>query len=120
MGRWWIAWPLPWSSHNCHRKIKSVITDVSSVPRRSLAEDLYEGDDTEEGEWLMIYDFSGVKTSKRFWENLGRLAGVPPGGTLIQRSVFHTGSRGIADASRRLAARYGAKTAVFKVLRKDC
>lgn len=107
---------------NCYRKIKSVITDVSRMPRRSLAEDLYEGNDAadeEDGEWLMIYDFEGRKTSKRFWENLGRLAGVSPGGSLIQRSIFLTGSRRIADASRRLASRYGAKTAVFKVLRID-
>lgn len=106
--------------YNCHKKIKSVITDVSSMPRRSLAEDLDDWDDAGEGgEWLMIYDFEGRKTSKRFWENLGRLAGVSPGGTLIQRSVFFTSSQRLATASKRLAAYYGAKTAVFKVLRRD-
>jgi hypothetical protein len=42
-------------------------------------------------EGLMIYDFSSVKTSRRLWENLGRLAGVPLGGALILRSVFLTG-----------------------------
>jgi hypothetical protein len=90
------------------------------MPRRSIAEDLDDGDDAvEDGEWLMIYDFEGRKRSKHFWENLGRLAGVSPGGTLIQRSVFFTSSRRIATASKRLAAHYGAKTAVFKVLRRD-
>jgi hypothetical protein len=107
----------PSTPNNCHGKIKPVITDVSSMPRRSLAEDLDDGDDVEEdGEWLMIYDFEGRKTSKRFWENLSRLAGISSGGTLIQRSVFFTSSQRVATVSKRLAAHYGAKTAVFKVL----
>ncbi len=90
------------------------------MPHQSLADYLYEEDPEEGGgEWLMVYDFKGRKASKRFWENLHRLAGAKPGSALIQRSVFLAGSRSVADASRRLADHYGAKTAVFKVLRSN-
>ncbi len=76
--------------------------DTLNMPQRSLANDLYEGEaaETKDGAWIMINHFKGKKTSKRFWENLHRLAHIKPGGTLLQRSVFPTGSHGVTRSRK--------------------
>ena len=84
--------------------------------RKSLAEKFYEEaseGDGEEETWLVLYDF-GSKPNPRFWGNIRRLIGLVGEGSLVQYSVFMTGSRRGAMAAMMLARHYGATVMVFK------
>ena len=93
------------------------------MTRRSLAEVLYEeAEDApeEEGqEWLLLYDFEGIKPGTKFYTNLARLSALKGKTELIQYSALLTSSRRVALAAKNLAAHYGAKTTVFKVVETD-
>ena len=84
--------------------------------RRSLAEQFYEeceGDEGEEGTWLVIYDFKG-KPNPRFWGNMNRLSSLSGGGRRLQYSVFATDSRRSALTAVKIADHYGAEVALFR------
>ncbi len=86
--------------------------------RRSLAEKIYEeteGIAEEEGAWLVIYDFHGIKPSTKYWTNLKRLVKITGGGSLIQYSVFHTREKRAAATVSRLARHYGGTSSVYRV-----
>ena len=89
-----------------------------SARRKSLAEKFYEGtseeEDGEEGTWLVLYDFKGVKPNPRFWANVRRLMGLVGGSRLVQYSVFMTGSREGAIVAGRLVRHYGGEVVAFK------
>lgn len=89
------------------------------MTRKSLAEILYEeAEETpdEDGqEWLLLYDFEGIKPGTKFYTNLRRLSVLRDGTSLIQYRALLTSSRRVALAARNLASHYGAKTRVFKV-----
>jgi len=67
----------------------------------------------EEGIWIVVYDFRGLKPSPRFWVNLRRLKESADCRS-VQYSVVVAGSRGAAAAVSRLASHYGADVAVFR------
>ena len=76
-----------------------------------------EAEDTPEEpgvEWILLYDFEGLKPSTKFWTNLSRLASKSKGSMLIQRSVFLATSRRVVAAARRLAEHYGARVEIFR------
>ena len=85
--------------------------------RKSLAEEYLEEVSEMEGQgdgtWLVLYDFD-VKPNPRFWLNLRRLVRLVGEGSLVQYSVFMTGSRRGAIVAERLARHYGARVDVFK------
>jgi len=85
--------------------------------RRSLAEEYLdeapEEEDWGDGTWLVMYDFDS-KPNPRFWLNLRRLVRLLGEGSLVQYSVFMTGSRRGAIVAERLARHYGARVDVFK------
>jgi len=93
------------------------------MTRRSLAEVLYEeaedAPEVEGQEWLLLYDFEGVKPGTKFYTNLARLSALKGKTALIQYSALLTSSRRVALAAKNLAAHYGAKTTVFKVVETD-
>jgi hypothetical protein len=93
------------------------------MPRKSLAEVLYdEAEDTPEvegEEWLLLYDFEGIKPGTKFYTNLARLSALKDRTELIQYSALLTSSRRVALAARSLAAHYRAKTTMFKVVETD-
>jgi len=93
------------------------------MTRRSLAEILYEeAEDApeEEGqEWLLLYDFKGIKPGTKFYTNLATLSALKGKTALIQYSALLTSSRRVALAAKNLAAHYGARTTVFKVVGTD-
>jgi hypothetical protein len=92
------------------------------MTRRSLAEILYEEaeDAPEEGqEWLLLYDFKGIKPGTKFYTNLARLSALKGKTALIKYSALLTSSRRVALAAKNLAAHYGARTTVFKVVETD-
>ena len=62
----------------------------------------------------MLYDFKGVKPNPKFWVNLKRLIGIVGSGSLVQYSVFMTGSRRGAVVAVRLVRHYGGEVMVFK------
>ncbi len=81
-----------------------------------MAEIYYEEtleEEKEEGTWLVMYDFKS-KPNPRFWMNIHRLIGLVGEGSMVQYSVFLTGSKRCAMASERIARHYGAKVMVFK------
>ncbi len=87
-----------------------------ALGRKSLAEIYYEETSEEEkenGTWLVMYDFKS-KPNPRFWMNIHRLIGLVGEGSMVQYSVFMTGSKRCAMASERIARHYGAKVMVFK------
>ncbi len=85
--------------------------------RKSIAQEYYEEisekEDEEEGTWLVLYDFKS-KPNPRFWANIKRLVVLVGEGSLVQYSVFMTGSRRGAMACERIARHYGASVMVFK------
>jgi hypothetical protein len=86
------------------------------MPRKSLAEELYEDEEDcvdEDGHWIVVYDFEG-KPNPRFWVNLSRLSTLGAGSRLLQFSVYMTGSRRIARVAVLLARHYGASVEVFR------
>lgn len=90
--------------------------------RRSLAEELLEKAEQYEEikrTWLGIYDFKGVKPSPKFWGNLKRLMRRLGEGSMVQYSVFKTGSRRGAVAAVMLAEHYRAQVITFKGEEKD-
>jgi hypothetical protein len=93
------------------------------MTRRSLAEVLYEkaedAPEAEGQEWLLLYDFKGIKPGTKFYTNLARLSALKGKTALIQYSALLTSSRRVALAAKNLAAHYGAKTTVFKVVGTD-
>jgi hypothetical protein len=64
--------------------------------RKSLAEDyldeVSEEEERGDGTWLVMYDFDS-KPNPRFWLNLRRLVRLVGEGSMVQYSVFMTGSR---------------------------
>jgi hypothetical protein len=93
------------------------------MARKSLAEILYEEAEDAPGvegeEWLLLYDFEEIKPGTKFYTNLARLSALKGKTELIQYSALLTSSRRVALAARNLAAHYGAKTTVFKVVETD-
>jgi len=93
------------------------------MPRKSLAEILYEeaedAPEVEGEEWLLLYDFEGIKPGTKFYTNLARLSALKGKTELIQYSALLTSSRRVALAAKNLAAHYGAKTTVFKVVETE-
>ena len=86
--------------------------------RKSLAKKFYEETENipeEDGTWLVLYDFKGIKPSTKYWTNLNRLIKITGGGSLIQYSVFTTTDKRAAAVAKRLAEHYGAETIVYKV-----
>jgi len=86
--------------------------------RKSLAEQYYEETSKEEDSsvatWIVLYDFRGVKPNPRFWKNVNRLIGMIGGSSMVQYSVFMTGSRRGAIAAVKLARHYKADVVVFR------
>jgi hypothetical protein len=93
------------------------------MTRKSLAEEYYEElDDVAEekgAEWILLYDFKGLKPNTKFWTNLKRLTAFGGESALIQYSVFHTDKKRVAAAAKKLAEHYGATTEVFKGQRTE-
>jgi hypothetical protein len=86
--------------------------------RKSLAMKFYEQTENipeEEGTWLVLYDFKGIKPSSKYWTNLNRLINFTGGGSLVQYSVFTTKDKRAAAVAKRLAEHYGAETILYKV-----
>ena len=86
--------------------------------RISLAMKFYEETKNipeEEGSWIILYDFKGIKPSTKYWTNLNRLIKITGGGSLIQYSVFTTKDKRAAAVAKKLAQHYGAETIVYKV-----
>jgi hypothetical protein len=58
--------------------------------RKSIADKIFEKYSEEEpgnGNWIIVYDFQGVKPSTKFYDNLERIQDNAIDGTLIQNSV---------------------------------
>jgi len=93
------------------------------MTRKSLAEIFYEDSRNEPEEtgqeWLLLYDFKGIKPGTKFYTNLTQLATLKGETTLIQYSALLTTSRRVAVAAKRLAAHYGTETTVFRVVGID-
>ena len=86
--------------------------------RISLAKKFYEETENipqEDGTWLVLYDFKGIKPSTKYWTNLNRLIKITGGGSLIQYSVFTTKEKRAAAVAKRLAEHYGAETIMYRV-----
>ena len=87
-----------------------------NLGRKNLAEECLdevpEEEDRGEGTWLVMHDFDS-KPNPRFWLNLRRLVRLLGEGSLVQYSVFMTGSRRGAIVAERLARHYGAQVDVF-------
>ena len=86
--------------------------------RKSLAVKIYEETENvpkEDGTWLVLYDFKGIKPSTKYWTNLNRLIKITGGGSLIQYSVFTSKDKRATAAAKRLAKHYGAETIVYRV-----
>lgn len=56
----------------------------------------------------------GVARAPPFWGNIRRLIGLVGEGSLVQYSLFMTGSKRGAMAAMKLARHYGAEVMVFK------
>jgi len=92
------------------------------VGRISLAVKFYEDTENipeEEGTWLVLYDFKGIKPSTKYWTNLNRIIKIAGEGSLVQYSVFTTKDKRAAAAVKRLARHYGAETIVYKVKKAE-
>jgi len=93
------------------------------MTRKSLAETLYEdteGTPEEPGQqWLLLYDFKGIKPGTKFYTNLARLSALKGETRPIQYSALHTTSMRVILAAKKLATHYGAKTIAFKVKETD-
>jgi hypothetical protein len=86
------------------------------MPRRSLADEYYEGVGDLEGEgghWIIIYDFEG-KPNPRFWTNMHKLSAYHTASGFLQYSVYSTSSRRVARVAVMLARHYGGTVEVFK------
>ncbi len=86
--------------------------------RISLAVKFYEETENipeEDGTWLVLYDFKGIKPSTKYWTNLNRIIKITGKGSLIQYSVFTTTNKRAAAVAKKLAEHYGAETIVYKV-----
>jgi len=70
-------------------------------------------------EWLLLYDFKGIKPGTKFYTNLARLSTHRGKTALIQYSALLTSNRRVTMAARKLATYYGAETTVFKVVGTD-
>ena len=86
--------------------------------RRSLAKKYFEEipmeEDGEDGTWIVLYDFKGIKPNSKFWVNIRRLIGLAGSGSLVQYSVFMTRSKRGAVATVKLVRHYGGEVMVFK------
>jgi len=89
------------------------------MPRKSLAEQLYEAEeetlDEDDAIWLLLYDFNDVKPHLNFWINLRRLTALEGSSRLIQYSAFLTDRKRIATAAKKLAGYYGATPDTFAI-----
>ena len=84
--------------------------------RKSLAEKYFEEtpEQEEEGNWIVLYDFKGMKPSSKYWHNLKRLTSLVGESSLIQYSVFMTKDKRGAITATKLAKHYGTETRTFK------
>ena len=87
--------------------------------RRSVAEEIwesYEGEEEaqDEGVWLVLYDFKGMKPNPRFWGNVKRLISLAGDGVMLQYSVFSTSKRRSALTAAGIAQHYGAEVVLFQ------
>jgi len=91
--------------------------------RKSVAEKIYnqvkEDYEEERGTWLALYDFKGTKANSKFWVNMKRVENLVDGGSLIQYSVFTTGSKRGAITVLRLVEHYGGETILYRAERMD-
>ncbi len=91
--------------------------------RKSIAEKIYkrveEEFEEEEGTWLVLYDFKGVKANSKFWSNMKRVEDLVDGGSLIQYSVFTTASKRGAITVSRLVEHYGGETILYRAERMN-
>ena len=86
--------------------------------RKSLAKKFYEETENipkEEGTWVVLYDFKGIKPSTKYWTNLRRLIKIAGGGSLLQYRVFTTKEKRAGVVAKRLAEHYGGETIVYRV-----
>ena len=60
-----------------------------------------------------------IKPGTKFYTNLARLSALKGKTALIQYSALLTSSRRVALVTKSLAAHYGARTTVFKVVGTD-
>ena len=89
--------------------------DYSLMSRVSLSEEFLEQYETEEDpfNWIVVYDFIGLKPNPHFWKNLSKMMALSSVRRL-QYSVLIAEKEGDARAAARLADYYGADTAVFR------
>ena len=79
-----------------------------------LSKKLLEEEEPElSGQWIVVYDFIGLKPSPNFWRNLKRIS-TSQGGSLIQYSVYQAGTFKETQAVRNLVNHYGGDVKVFK------
>ncbi|MCW4012339.1 MAG: hypothetical protein NWF07_05020 [Candidatus Bathyarchaeota archaeon] len=85
------------------------------MSRISLCEKFLDQYQTEEDpfDWIVVYDFIGLKPNPRFWKNLEKMMGLSTVKRL-QYSVLIAANEGDAKAAARLADYYGADTVVFR------
>ena len=87
--------------------------------RKSIAEKLLEGlpkSDSFDKTFLVLYDFTKGKATGDFYNNLERITeATEDGASLVQYSAYRTTSMKAAIAVGQLAARYGAKTALYEI-----
>ena len=85
------------------------------MSRISLSEEFLEQYQTEEDpfDWIVVYDFIGLKPNPRFWKNLAKMMALSTVKRL-QYSVLIADNEGDAKAAARLADYYGADAVVFR------
>ena len=85
--------------------------------RRSLAEKIfqeYEKQEPGEDTWLIIYDFTGMKPTGKFYDNLNRIKTLAEDGQMVQYSVYMTRDQRGAKAMRDLVKHYDGQVMMFK------
>jgi hypothetical protein len=88
------------------------------MSRISLSEEFLDQYQTKEDpfDWIVVYDFIGLKPNPRFWKNLEKMMMLSTVKRL-QYSVLIASKEGDARAAARLADYYGADTVVFRCRR---
>ncbi|NIN69930.1 MAG: hypothetical protein GTO63_35655 [Anaerolineae bacterium] len=84
----------------------------------SIAHQLLDDRDDEAGQWIIVYDFIENKPNPNFWANLKRVSETH-GGSLIQYSVYKTGSLREAKAVKGLVKHYGGEAIVFRCVESN-
>ena len=87
------------------------------MTRKSLAEIFYEDSRNEPEEtgqeWLLLYDFKGIKPGTKFYTNLTQLATLKGETTLIQYSALLTTSRSARMRGARMYVGDGVRERVW-------